>query len=244
MQVTRKPIGLLIAWFCLLPGLIQAAPPSDAEWRLTFAEEFEGRAIDLDKWAAESGSPGHILSSRWPENLEVDSGALRIRTRREVRGGKQWTTGHLWTRGFRQRYGYFEARIKIAGSSGLNNAFWLITRPDRICEIDITEAHYPSRNNVTVHKWSGEYARNTKAVKAAADLSEEFHIYALEWDEENISWFFDGQRIHRHQNAFCHAPMSVVLSTAVVAWLKPGENLNGSAMVVDYVRVYAKATRK
>nr|MCU0247256.1 glycoside hydrolase family 16 protein [Bryobacter sp.] len=133
-SVTRLQAALLFRRF--VDAFIDGGPPRNRRWRLTFQDEFDGDALHRGRWAVESGSPGHILSSRWPENIEVGDGVLRLLTRKEQRGGKEWTTGHIWST-FRQAYGYFEARLKIGAASGLNNAFWLIS-PQPKFEIDIT----------------------------------------------------------------------------------------------------------
>ena len=140
---------------------VRSGPPDPNQWAVTFDETFEGTSLDQEVWAMESGAPRHITSSRWPENVQVRDGLLRLLTRKESRGGKEWTTGNIWTRTFKQQYGYFEARMKIGSASGLNNAFWLMTTNKRTdpmhFEIDIAEAKYPFRNNISLHNWSGDH---------------------------------------------------------------------------------------
>ena len=225
---------------------LKDGPLDPRGWKLVFQDEFNGPELDRRVWQVESGSPGHILSSRWPENVVVTNGLLRLLTRKEARGGKVWTTGNIWTRTYQAQYGYFEARMRIAKASGLNNAFWLMTtnKPtDPIhFEIDITEAHYPNIHTMTLHNWSGKHTATGARFIAEEDLSSDFHLYALEWNARELIWYFDGQVVRRSSNTFCHAASPLRLSSAVGRWAgRISDALDGTSMDVDWVRVYQRA---
>ncbi len=73
------------------------------------------------------------------------------------------------------------------------------------------------------------------------DLSKDFHTYALEWNEEELIFYMDGNEIHREPNVICHNPAPVILSEALLQWDGPlTDDADGTAMVVDYVRVWEK----
>lgn len=238
-------IGLMA--FGLSWGTCLAAKPAPGRpnLELAFSDEFEGQQLDKEKWAVESGSPSHIMSSRWPENVEVRGGVLRLVTKAESRGGKEWTTGNIWTKPFTQQYGLFEARMKIAAASGLNNAFWLMPfkapEGQDNFEIDIVEAHFPNEVSMNLHGWGKPHWGKPQVYKAKVDLSRDFHLYGLEWNEKELIWYFDGNIIRRLPNTNCHAPAPVRLSSAVMKanWAGPvTPALNNTAMEVDHVRVY------
>jgi len=141
-----------------LRGASSRCPGADArewaaahsQWRRTFVDEFNVDGLDEEKWeSANQAYIGHILSSRWRENVEVKNGVLRLLTKKETRAGQNWTTGNIWSRTFRQRYGYWETRIRYGMSTGLNNAFWLLTPRDKDApsrfEIDIIEGALPQQ---------------------------------------------------------------------------------------------------
>ena len=232
--------------------LAGAAPVLAAEdsahkkgWKLTFHDDFKGHALDTEKWAVESAAPGHIVSSRWPENVVVKDGTLRLVTKKESRGGKDWTTASIWTKEFRQEGGLFECRMRIAAAAGLNNAFWMMTpkkKTDPVhFEIDVCEAHYPDEVPMNLHNWSGEHWAKSKTWKSPVNLSKEFHVYGLEWTAGELVWYFDGKEIRRLKQDICRDKAVVRLSTAVMPWAgKITDALDGTSMDVEWVRVYGK----
>jgi len=212
--------------------------PRNAE--LTFQDGFSGEGVDWNVWKSAQGeSWGKLLSARFPENAIVSDGLLRLLTKKESRGGKQWTSAFISTKAFRQRYGYWEASIRYAGAPGLNNAFWI--NPDRTFEIDINEGHFPHIINSTLHQQ--DLPSSTTRHLANVDLSLDFHTYAAEWDEDQIIFYFDGREIGRKPNAKAHAPGPVMFSTAVFgSWAGPlTDALDGKSMDVDWVRVWSRA---
>ena len=77
------------------------------------------------------------------------------------------------------------------------------------------------------------------------DLSREFHVYGLEWTENELVWYFDGQELRRETNSICHQPAPVWLSSAIIKWAgEITDQIDGTAMEVDYVRVYERSSRK
>jgi beta-glucanase (GH16 family) len=72
-------------------------------------------------------------------------------------------------------------------------------------------------------------------------LSKEFHVYALEWNEKELIFFFDGQEIRRQPHDICHGPAPVWLSLAIMRWAGPvTDAIHGASMDVDYVRVWQR----
>lgn len=223
-------------------AVMQSFAPSD--WRLAFSDEFAGPTVDESKWTIYNDDAfDGIQSSRWKSNVEQGDGYLRLLNKRESRKGKAWTTGMLETKAFRQKYGYFEARIKLAPSTGLNQAFWLrpkvgVKAPDHF-EVDILEGHYPNVLNTTLHQQGMESL--PKSSRAGVDMSLDFHTYAASWNEREIVFFLDGREVDRKPNTKANLECVVILSSAVVGWAGPvTARIDGTSMLVDWVRVYAK----
>ena len=225
------------------PKTLRTGPPNPDQWELAFSDEFNGSSLDPDVWASARGETwGHLLSARFPENAIVSDGLLRLVTRKEHRGGKEWTTAMISTKAFRQRNGYWESRYRYAAATGLNQAFWMYgSSKDKSqgFEIDVNEGHFPADVNATLHQ-SGLPSRSKRFV-SAYDLSADFHLYAVEWNETELIYYFDGQEIQRLPNVKAHLDVPVIYSTAVLPWAGPvTDALDGKSMDVDWVRVYRR----
>jgi len=124
----------------LATSLCWCAPKHPGKWKLAWSDEFNGKdgsAADASKWTLETGGNrwgNHELeyyTSR-PENVEQRAGSLVITARKEHYTGadgvtKEYTSARLKTYGkFEQKYGRFEARIKIPKGQGMWPAFWLL----------------------------------------------------------------------------------------------------------------------
>jgi beta-glucanase (GH16 family) len=238
------------------PATPSMLPGGADKWELIWSEEFDGTDQDLDKrWISQNGPSGHILSSRWRENVMVTNGLLRLVARKEKRGGQDWTAGSIWTRETFQ-YGYFECRYRYAEAEGLNNSFWLMptgtnkmTR-GKLFEIDINEGHFPDKLNINIHNHSDTHLVNGKRTHPTSprkftfsgkNFAREAHVYGLDWNENELVFYLDGTELRRVKNEFCHSPASIYLSLAVIPWAgKVTDAIDGKAMEVDHVRVYRR----
>jgi hypothetical protein len=226
------------------PKDVRLGPSNPGQWELAFSDDFNGDWLDTNVWRSAQGqSWGKLLSARYPENVAVTNGLLRLITRKEKRGGKEWTSAMLSTAKFRQKYGYWESRYRYAAASGLNQAFWMnpgTREKDKSFEIDVNEGHYPTDINSSLHQ-SG-MASQSKRFVADYDLAADFHVYAVDWNEREAIYYFDGQEIYRVPNTKAHLEVPVIFATAVLPfWAGPlTDALDGKSMDVDWVRVYRR----
>lgn len=226
------------------PKDVRLGPPNPAQWEIAFRDEFNGDRLDTNVWRSATGqSWGKLLSARFPENVAVSNGLLRLITKKEKRGGKEWTSAMISTAKFRQKYGYWESRYRYAAASGLNQAFWMnpgAKDKEKGFEIDVNEGHYPTDINSSLHQ--GGLPSQSKRFVADYDLAADFHIYAVEWNEREVIYYFDGKEIYRVPNTKAHLDVPVIFATAVLPfWAGPvNDTLDGKSMDVDWVRVYRK----
>ena len=226
-------------------SFLLSGPPKDRRWELSFHDEFDGAALDFDVWASDASFPGHIKSSRWPENLLVEDGMLKLLTKKESRGGAEWTTASTWVKPevFAQTYGYWECRYRFTAAKGINNSFWMITRGlERVksFEIDVNEGHYPNLIHTNLHSGiTGVNVQDSKTTFYDYDLSAEFHTYGVLWTPTELIYYLDGDEIARKDAKNAHLPVTPILSTAVLNWAgQITDEADGTSMDVDWVRVW------
>lgn len=142
----------VIAVIALTGGFLvfqsMAAPPSNANWKLEWSDEFNGSTVDKSKWTvlknSNYGSGNRQDECNRAENVTVSGGMLNITGKRETvqcvgnnpDGGNNtyyFTSGMVTTRRFdgeplkfKYRHGYIEARIKSPRGNAYWPAFWLV----------------------------------------------------------------------------------------------------------------------
>ncbi len=78
-------------------------------------------------------------------------------------------------------------------------------------------------------------------VTAAANFGSDYHLFGLEWDEEEIVFYLDRKEIRRVPNEFCYSEVPIWLSLAIIKWDGPvTDAIDGTSMKVDWVRYYQR----
>jgi beta-glucanase (GH16 family) len=140
---------------------------------------------------------------------------------------------------FSQTYGYFEMRARLPRGKGLWPAFWLL--PADLSwppEIDVMESiGDPSQVFVTTHSKATKQEGFERRIAA-----NEFHTFAVSWDQRQVIWYIDGKEAGRHATpADMHKPMFMLANLAV------GGNWPGApdastrfpaTYEIDYIRAY------
>jgi len=237
-------------------------------WTLEWHDEFDGETIDAQNWTYDLGGGGwgngeaEVYTNR-PENARLENGLLVIEARKEpnASGGFEFTSARLKTQGLQTfQYGRIEARIKVPAGAGLWPAFWMlgsnipqVSWPD--CgEIDIMEyvGKEPDVILGTLHGpgYSGALGF-TQWNRQTYNIADDFHVYAIEWDANQISWFYDGEKYHTvtredvGERAWpFDQPFFIILNLAVGGTLGGLVNPNTvfpTQYLVDYVRVFQAA---
>jgi beta-glucanase (GH16 family) len=227
---------------------------------ILWSDEFNYSGLpDSTKWANEVGfirnNELQYYTKRRIENSMVKDGNLMIIGRKEPYQGAGYTSASINTLGkYSWKYGKAEARIKLPVGQGMWPAFWMMGT-DRSAvgwpkcgEIDIMEhinselkaygtAHWDKNGHVS--SGGNTYAEVTK-----------WHIYSIEWNQDSIRWFLDGNRywgvnIKNGENDTqeFHEPFYLLLNLAIGgSWPKNPDatTVFPDTMYVDYVRVYLK----
>jgi beta-glucanase (GH16 family) len=226
---------------------------------------------DASKWAYDIGD-GCPDNCGWgnnelqyytsdAENVRIEKGNLIIEAHRDSLGGKAFTSTKIITRGKADwLYGRFEVRAKLPAGKGTWPAIWMLPSdwkyggwPDS-GEIDIMEhvGFDPGVIHGTIHTEAYNHIKGTQKEGkiTIADAQETFHIYAVDWTENEIKFYVDDILYHSvkrdptddYRGWPFDQKFYLILNIAV------GGNWGGAQgidpdiwpqrMEVDYVRVY------
>ena len=249
-----------------------APPPS---YVLVWSDEFSaanGSLPDSSKWIMETGGSGwgnnelETYTDR-AQNVHVQDGNLVITANQETYKGsdgitRPYTSARLKTLGlFEQKYGRFEARIRIPRGQGMWPAFWMLGNNigtvdwPNCGEIDIMEnvGKEPDKVHGSMHGpgYSGGDGLSGSYTLPSGKFADDSHIFAVEWEPAVVRFYVDGNLYGTRAPAdlpagknwvFDH-PFFILLNVAVGGdWPgSPGPTtIFPQQMLVDYVKVYAR----
>lgn len=245
------------------------APTTYPGYTLAWSDEFNGTSLNTSDWTVEGGD-GCPNVCGWgnnelefytgrSENLFFQDGKMIVEARKEAYNGKNYTSSKIVSRGKKTfKFGRIDIRAILPKGKGIWPAFWLLPQSNLFGgwptsgEIDMMEmvGHEANKTYGTVHYGPGpgstQVSRSTTL--SSGVFNDEFHVFSLEWKQDQIKWFLDG-------NLF-----STVNKTDLTAGVYPfnedfffiinlavGGNWPGNPdgnttfpqwLIVDYVRLY------
>lgn len=237
--------------------------------KIIWSDEFDSEGLpDDSKWSYDVGDHGwgnkelQYYSKEDTKNARVENGVLIIEAISDSSRSKGYSSARLVTKHKAAwQYAYIEVRAKLPQGVGTWPAIWMLPEENtyggwpRSGEIDIMEhvGYDPGKVHGTVHTEAFNHSIGTQkgAQLMVPDFQEEFHTYAIDWREEKIDFFIDGQKYFTFENTGGDSkewpfdqPFHLILNIAV------GGNWGGAKgvdptiwpqrMEVDYVRVFDK----
>lgn len=264
VRVVQDINGFRLAWYhkFVAEDILDTDP--ELNYELVWADEFDvAGAPNSSNWVYDLGNGANgwgnaelqFYTDR-SENVSVVDGNLKITARREAFSGYNFTSSRIKSEGkFEFTYGKIEARAKLPKGGGTWPAIWLLgadyqTNTWPACgEIDIME-HVGNNQDLifgSLHSPSSFGDTQNKGTVTVPGVSEEFHVYAVEWTEDRITFSVDGEPYYSYAPDVQDAstwpfdkPFFLILNVAM------GGNFGGavagdfasSSMEIDYVRVY------
>jgi uncharacterized protein (TIGR03437 family) len=262
-----------------------ASALAQTAWQLVWSDEFNGPAglpPDPTMWNYDLGGGGWgngeaETYTNSPNNVFQDgNGNLVIRAIRDSSGN--YTSARLQTGApgastqttdLNWQYGLIEARIKLPFGQGVWPAFWMLgediaTVSWPTCgELDIMENFGTFQNNASINNGTahgpgysgGNGLAAAITLPAGETVSNNYHVYAIEWSQDSIQWFVDGVAYHTVTPASIpagdqwvfNAPFFILLNLAIggpttfLGTPDPNAPFPNQDMLVDYVRVYQAA---
>jgi beta-glucanase (GH16 family) len=224
-------------------SIASPAPTSPATTSpYTFDDEFDGPGLS-SAWQQHFSCCG-TLAGVDPGLATVSGGLLSMAVEHRSDG---WYGALVDTKTtFTQRYGTFEARIRIPSGAGLWPAFWsYISGGGTQAEIDTMEVcggREPGGGSIlhnTVY-WSARDSLSNST--PTVDLTTDFHVYAVDWRPDHVTFLLDGRQVWSFP-AVSHipaVPLPVILDLGVGgSFCGPPDASTParSQMLVDWVRV-------
>lgn len=233
-----------------------ADDPAASGMRLTFDDEFDKVSWSNDQIADHTLWTDHGINydpSYDGRRCAITGGMADFQAARQ---GSSWTRCGLFsinsrTRGWTQKYGYFEAKIKLAKGRGAWNT-WLMYGIDHFrggapaTELDIIE--YWGTNGASAKAYAatehdGIGGSRRTFPKTGIDPTEGFHRYGVLWAPHDpyIHWYFDGKPAGTVPKAATLDTQSMFLGIGLGADAPPGpdaETPNPMHMYAKYVRVW------
>lgn len=199
-------------------------------------------------------------------NEDEQNGYLKITALQEDFEGFGYTSARILTKGkFQQKYGRFEARIKLPWGQGLWPAFWLLGDDNdgadiwpQIGEIDIMENRGQEPTLITGSIHGPEYSGGNSISKdyelTNSRFDDEFHVFGIEWGPNYINYYVDDvlynqitpdnledEDVDRSNWVFNDREFYIILNVAVggnYVGAPNAQTVFPQEMLVDYVRVY------
>ena len=270
-RVSYSEDKLRITGISAEPKYFDVVDVGGPEWSLAWSDEFD--TLDRTLWlVSETSDPAAYSCDRdSEENVRTENGELVLQT---IRGEYK---DHLATNGdIRTQYtatfgcGRYEFRSKVAGAHGVTAAFWMMGEEDLwpfTAEIDVLEMvgsgasgdYVGEKRAIATFHYAGDSAEHVEFggwtdygfLYSKEPISDDYHIYALEWDKDQLRWYYDdllymslnidGDALER---ALRENPMHLRISAGVHG--QNGELYedmpDNSYTYVDYVRYYKDAS--
>jgi len=192
------------------------------------------------------------------DNVTVQNGVLLITAREESFEGSAYTSARLITKDkFEQRYGRFEARIRLPYGQGIWPAFWMLGA-------DIDENPWPGAGEIDIMEYRGQEptvligSMHGPGYSAGEAISKEyeltndrfdtgFHIFGIEWGPEYVNFYVDDVLYNQITPEdvpgpwVFNKPFYILMNVAVGGTFVGSpdeETVFPQTMLVDYVRVY------
>ena len=191
-------------------------------WALVWNDEFDGPALNLEKWSYEIG--GHGWGNNELQYYSDDDSTAFIRDGKLVLRAdivpqgtgsadnlRYFSSARLRTSGKGDwRYGRIEVKAKLALGQGIWPAIWMLPTDwtyggwPESGEIDIMEhvGYDPGRVHGSIHTGSYNHKINTQrgGSKLLDKISSKFYVYAIEWYEDRIDFLIDDTKYFSFHN--------------------------------------------
>lgn len=266
---------MLLKQFIILSFLLVGYSSFSQQWKLVWSDEFDySGQPDATKWSFDTegnnwdwgNNEAQNYTPASNKNAWVENGQLVIEARKEQfywsgdGETKEYTSARLITQGKGDwLYGKVEVKALLPEGRGMWPAIWMLPTNSeyggwpKSGEMDIMEnvGYDPNTIHCNIHTESYHHSIGTNKGNSitVSDPHTNWHIYSLEWNPENVSFFCDGNLVFSFDNEHntykewpFDKPFHLLLNVAVGGGWGGTEGIDDNIfpqqMLVEYVRVY------
>lgn len=197
--------------------------PVNKQWKLAYADEFEGTSLNTTDWSVRTGTEGHSQSNYTKDSVKVSGGYLRLDTKRHCvdsataaltgtnMSSQPCASGKItkYSSGFvdsvkKWRSGYIEVRAKLPPvQKGLWPAIWMRNTSgwctQNYGELDIMEwyADQPNNNTATSHFSCANNStkKSQHNLSVGSSLVSDWHVWSMQWGGDGVEYKIDGKAV-------------------------------------------------
>ena len=229
---------------------------SEPGWVEDWTDDFD--YLDESKWSRADGhlqtDTAVVINVGDDEHVYIEDGSLVLRADIGDYGGYEAAAGMVDTAGkYSFSYGRIEMRAKLPHGYGTFPALWLLANENLWAgngELDVMEISNEGMSDADAYLFGTRHWTTTGGThtsegrtlynKSRVPFSEDYHTFALEWENDQIRWFLDGMLYASHnpksnddKYAFGDDPHFIILDN----WIQ-GENDGTLTPGKDYPEEY------
>jgi beta-glucanase (GH16 family) len=256
VKISVLLLGTCLAGICFAqrppqgPMTEKHITPEELGYKLIWADEFDGTALNPAKWQVRGVGPRAIAYVS-EKAVQVKDGYARLYAMQQ---GDSLLGSAIGTQGlFMSKYGFYECRAQVQKSPGVWAAFWIqsphISEGEDPglygAEIDIMECFRKLGTDIVSHNvhWAyGPHQQSTHGMQSyLKGVGDGFHTFALEWLPDKYIFYVDGLKFYEVTKGLSHIEEYMILSMEYPGKKEEiAKTVFPDVFVVDYVRVYQK----
>lgn len=177
---------------------------------------------------ASGWSNGQMFNCTWRgDNVTFDGGKMQLRIDDDYAGlVPPYSGGEYRSREF-YHYGMYEVSMKPIKGDGVVSSMFTYTGPSDNNPWDEIDIEFLGKDTTVVqfNYFTNGIGQHEHVHKLGFDASEEFHVYGFLWLEDSITWYVDGEEVHKAEENIPSTPSKIMMNVwpgiGVDGWLKP-----------------------
>lgn len=176
---------------------------------------------------ADGWTNGHMFDCTWRAgNVTFDEGIMKLHIDSDgTNTSPKWSGGEYRTKNF-YHYGLYEVSMKPIKNDGVVSSFFTYTGPSDNNPWDEIDIEFLGKDTTKIqfNYFTNGVGNHEYVHDLGFDASEEFHTYGFEWLPDSITWYVDGEEVHKATESIPSTKSKLMMNTwpgvGVDSWLK------------------------